>query len=197
MAIGKADLSQKTDEELIGLFQRTKEHHVFEVIYKRYKDKLYSYILNLISYNHLEDAQELLDEVFIKVYMYASRLQEIKAFKVWLYRITRNICLNWLKQTSIHKEFADDKVISQSVDRKYATPEESVLKNERKRMLFKSLLKLDSKDKEIIMLKYYKDFTFDEISIIMKIPKRTLQYRLHNALIDMNRDLKKGGFYLK
>src|SRR5208283_5051947 len=136
------DYESLQDEQIITLFQEKRDERLFETLYLRYKNKIYGYIRQFFLYQSDEDAKELLNEVFIKVYQSLPKLNNAGAFKVWIYRIARNVCINWLKKNKKNKQEISFDKLGQTIESDYLNPEENTLKHERRIFILKSILKL-------------------------------------------------------
>src|SRR3989339_1384271 len=90
------DLSQKTDEELVSLSLQNQDNYLFLI--RRYQDKLLRYIQR-ISNVSLEDAEDILQEVFIKVYYKLNDFDPDLKFSSWIYRITHNQVISHYRKT--------------------------------------------------------------------------------------------------
>ena len=93
-------MNQLTDEQLIDRMQHG-QRVAFDELYKRYTRKLYVYCLNSISSHHPKDAEDLVQDVFIRVIKSANTFDPSKAcFRTWLYRIARNRCIDFTRRES-------------------------------------------------------------------------------------------------
>jgi len=186
------------DEELVELFQDENDDKVFEEIYLRYKERIFNYIRNFLYFKDEGSIREILNDVFVTVYRELPRLRHKEAFKVWLYRIARSAGIKVIRKEKTRRVFMNNE---EAVTRyyfqntqHYPDPEKQLIKKELRLFVFKEINNLNQKDREIIMLRFYNDFKFDEISRITGIPLRTTKYRLKNALIKINAKLKKEGY---
>ena len=109
-------------------------------------------------------------------------------FHTWLYTITLNICRNKLKRRGIVRFISLDKPVQTQDDEvnleipdKNATPEELLLKKEEDKKLNKLINSLSSKYRDIFVLKHAQNLSYEEISRITGLPKRTVEVRLYRA----------------
>lgn len=87
-----------TDEELMVAF-RSGDHHAFQVLYDRYKNRLFRFILNTYEKDPVS-AEDCLEDVFIKVIKGKNNFIESMRFSTWVYTICRNVCLNRIRSRS-------------------------------------------------------------------------------------------------
>ncbi len=137
---------------------------IVEELYLRYRSKIYGYL-----YNHLrsrEDAEDLLSEVFAKIVEKIDSYDSSKAtYSTWIFTITRNTLISFYRSGSSNAETVDyDNVtlIDESVG-----PEESFLREESMNLLAECLEQLPKRDKDIIIARYYYDYSFRKIGELM------------------------------
>lgn len=185
------------DIELINVFQLEKSNAVFEELYQRYKDIIFNYVQRLL-YNQPEDIiNELLNEIFLKVYLKLSKLKNPYAFKVWLFRIARNISINYMKSNKfpyISLDNLDVSINIENVTDSRIDIEANYINNEIKKNVFFEINKLDSKLREIIILKFFNKLTYQEISDITNKSVRTLKNKIRNTFDKINQKLKRKGY---
>ncbi len=183
-----------SDFELIGLFKETKQDRVFKELYNRYKNMIYSYIRNFLYKTPENIAEELLNDVFIRVYLKLTELKEANAFKFWLFKITRSICLNYMRNAKhdyISLDNERNKIQSQNLSDQRINIEEEYMNHELKDMLYHEINNLDKLEREIIILKYFNQLTFEEIAEITKVSIRTAKRKVEKSLVVLNENLKK------
>ncbi|MBN1897222.1 MAG: sigma-70 family RNA polymerase sigma factor [Spirochaetes bacterium] len=188
---GKRRWKHLADEDLVKEYLVHKEESVFSEIYTRYNDRIFNYMKKYIYYCPEDIIQELLAEVFIKVYLNISTIKDVKSFKSWIYHIAHNITVNFIKgQKEVYTDA--DNILPQAEDKRINI-EEEFMDNEVREFVFNEIKKYDDKIRELIIFKFYHNLTFDEISDITHIPLRTLKYKLKHALIDLGEKLKQAG----
>lgn len=128
-----------------------------------------------------EEAKDLAQEVFLKAFLNLKSLRNNDDFKYWLLRIARNSCFKKIGQ--IKKE----KKLIEKEEEKTTTIVEELIENDRKNKIMNALNKLNQKDKEIIILRDIQDFSYLEISKILKISMNSVKVRLFRA----RKNLKK------
>ena len=146
-----------------------------EEIYLQYKDKVFGYIRNHV--NSLEDAEDLCSEVFIKIYDKLDTYDETKArLSTWIYSVTSNTVIDFYRTNHIHSEIPEDLEDSKS------TVEDEVLTGENLKLLADALEKLPEELRDIIVLRYYKGNTLQEISEKMNLSYGVTKLRHREAL---------------
>ena len=146
-----------------------------EQIYTDYKDKVFAYIRNHV--NSPEDAEDLCADVFVKVYDKLDTFDESKArISTWIYSITSNTEIDFYRTNHIHSEIPEDLSDTKS------SIEEDVLTQESLSELATALLKLSEEQRDIIVLRYYKGLTLQEVSKKMNLSYGITKLRHREAL---------------
>ena len=166
--------------------------NAFTEIVSRYKDKLKRYIHRLTNVSH-EEQEDLLQEVFIKVYKNSYNIDPSLSFSAWMYRITYNHVIS-----SHRKKCARPSVISwddkETLLNKLKADEDvhlAIEKKEQQAMIYNAIDKLNIKYKDIILLKYIEEKNYEEIADILKIPPGTVATRLHRAKKSLKKYIEK------
>ena len=178
--LDKNDCAEKSDEELVSL--TLKNQDFFTCIMERYEEKLKRYIRR-ISGVSIEDAEDLLQEIFVKVYRNLYGFDTSLKFSSWIYRISHNqVVSHWRKtrmaQNVLKFEGGEDylKILSsgedlaQNVERKFTGEEVRRVIN-----------KLDEKYREVLVLKFLEGKDYQEISDILQKPLGTVATLINRA----------------
>ncbi|MCK5061307.1 RNA polymerase sigma factor [Candidatus Parcubacteria bacterium] len=157
----------KTDEELVEL--TLKDQDYLFCLTKRYETKLLSYILRISNVSK-EEAEDILQEVFIKVYFNLNSFDKELKFSSWIYRITHNqVISNYRKikarAETITFDFKDE--IIKNIVSEFDIKEEIDYKIFREK-IEKSLNNIDNKYKEVLILYLLEEKSGREISDILK-----------------------------
>jgi len=186
----------KTDEELVLL--SCDNQWFFLCIMKRYEQKLMRYIKRISGVSQ-EDAEDILQEVFIKVYQNLNDFDNYLKFSSWIYRITHNHAISVFRKKKARAEgrifeISDEEMnnISSGLDL-----EKEVDRKLNKEALKKVLNKLDSKYREVLMLKFLEERDYREISDIIKKPMGTVATLINRAKKKMGEEIKKQEIILK
>jgi RNA polymerase sigma-70 factor (ECF subfamily) len=146
-----------------------------EQIYTDYKDKVFAYIRNHV--NSQEDAEDLCADVFVKVYDKLDTFDESKArISTWIYSITSNTVIDFYRTNHVHSEIPEDLSDTKS------TIEDDILTQESLSNLATALKKLPQEQMDIIVLRYYKGLTLQEIAEKMKLSYGITKLRHREAL---------------
>jgi len=172
------ELTMDTD---IGLVMDIKSGNkqALAALVERHKKSAFRIALGLVG--NKDDAYDISQEAFLRVYKSAETYDTNQPFLPWFYTIISNLSKTWLKRRSNR----DNKMIDVE-DNSFLlidtnTPEEALVKKESIAQLNDALLKLDFEDREIITLQHFRGMSYDEISSLLEIPKGTVMSRLYYA----------------
>ena len=170
----------KTDEELAKL--ATEDQTYFLCIINRYQEKLFYYIRR-ISNVSIEEAEDVLQDVFIKVYKNLNDFDVDLKFSSWIYRITHNQVISNFRKIQARPQNAgvdlsDDSYLklASDLDIEYEVNNKLLRKN-----IYQILNSMDKKYKDVLVLKFFEEKDYKEISDILKIPMGTVASLINRA----------------
>lgn len=174
--------TEPNDAQLVALALKDKDK--FAQLIDKYEAKLSRYIRRFTGLS-VECIQDIIQEVFIKVYRNLNNFDQKLSFSSWIYRISHNESINYLrkhKNSEVCLETDDKDVVSLieilADDTDVAF---EAIKEETKRTVWKILMKLNPKYREILILKYIEDKQYKEISDILRKPMGTVATLLNRA----------------
>lgn len=136
----------------------------FEKIINKYKKR----VIN-IAYRYLQDrfkAEDIAQEVFIKVYNSAKNYKPKAKLFTWIYKITINLCLNEIRSRKHFKTIYLEKM-SKLPDPTYYDPVENLEKDELKYLIRDAIASLPDRQSMVVILKNYEGLSYQKISVIM------------------------------
>ena len=138
-----------------------------------------------------EGAKDVVQEAFIR-YLRISQNEasaEIENVKAWLYKVTRNICLDHLKSKKMKIEMPFDENIANfaSAERQ---PDSSLELEDEMRLVRKAIMKLEARDREIVILKIEHNRSYKDISDIMNLSVTNIGFILHTSMKKIASELK-------
>jgi RNA polymerase sigma-70 factor (ECF subfamily) len=184
------NIIEKSDQELVRLSLKNKEFYGFLI--QKYQDKLKRYILR-ISGGVYNDADDILQDVFIKVYKNLNDYDPSLKFSSWIYRITHNETISFLrkinrKPTTYNFEIDAVKVKTIEED---LTLDQKLDNAKVKENLLKIISNLDKKYQDVVLLRYSEDKDYQEISDILKKPQGTVATLLRQAKSQLKEEIVK------
>jgi len=178
--LDKDNCADKTDEEIVALTIENQDF--FSCLVDRYSEKLTRYIMR-ISASTREDAEDLLQEIFVKAYRYLNDFDQSLKFSSWIYRIAHNqVISQWRKMKSrpqvIKFEADEDFLKFIANDEDLALDTERKFEGEEVRELVDAL---DEKYREVLILKFIEGKDYKEISDILQKPLGTVATLINRA----------------
>src|SRR5688572_13382356 len=150
----------------------------FNQLVRKYQQKVYWHIRKMVI-DH-EDADDLTQEVFIKVWKHLENFRQDAQLYTWLYRIATNECLNFLKSKK-RKFFLPINDVEAELTAKIDQAD-NLSGDEIQLKLQKALLKLPDKQRLVFNMKYYDDLKYEEISEILGTSVGALKASYHLAV---------------
>lgn len=166
------------DEEVVHMV-RAGDVDAFGTLVHRYEPKMKRYARKFLSSQ--EDIEDLVQEVFIKAYTNLQSFDVNLRFSPWIYRIAHNTFVNELKKKSrfSFSVFEPDVLLPQLAS--VETADASALAYETKQEMEKNLGQLKIKSREVLILHYFEDLSYREISDVLQIPVTTVGVRIMRA----------------
>jgi len=157
-----------------------------EWIMDNYGEDLKRFIFTYVrNKSHTDD---LFQEILIIIYKRIDSFQERSSLKTWLYRITANKCKDYLRSPLNRLMIWKDQ-IQEGED--HFTPEQYSLMNEQKKEIIQAIMHLPIKYREVLILQYYKEYSVQEMSELLKINASTIKTRVMRAKEKLKHELKE------
>ncbi|MDD3711441.1 MAG: sigma-70 family RNA polymerase sigma factor [Patescibacteria group bacterium] len=169
-----------SDEQLAVL--SLDDHLSFSILINRYKDKLLNYIKRISNFSQ-EDASDILQDVFLKVYLNLNDFNSDLKFSSWIYSITRNQVISNYRKFKIRPEGNStpiDELAVRKIIHDFDIKKEIDIKIDNK-IIFSVLNAIKPKWKEILILRFFEEKDYSEISDIIKKPSGTVASMLNKA----------------
>ncbi len=166
------------DFEVINRYLETQASRCFKLLYSRYASKIYGKCLSILKDETL--AEDATQEIFMKIFTNLSRFEEKAKFSTWIYSITYNYCIDYLRRKQKKDNlFADDEVESAS-DIAGEVSDQMMIEMEIQQL--KSVLKqLPTDDRTILLMKYQDEMSIKEIADILEKSESAIKMKLKRA----------------
>jgi len=200
------DHSPITEKEIIQRIL-SGEKELYEILIRRNNQKMYRVVKSYI--NEETEIEDVMQNTYLKAYEKLYQFKLASKFSTWLIRIGINEALARIKQKGKIRHLNDSyqntpkETILEIPDKNHLNPEKTVIRNETKQLLEKTIDSLDSKYKAVYILREIEEMTINEISICLDIKISTTKVRLHRAKnilretlyeLTLNKDLFEFGF---
>lgn len=189
-------------EEDVQLVARARsgEERAFRTLLEKYERPVFSICLRMVR--NRDEAADLAQESFIKVFASLDRYNPAYAFSSWLFKITSNLCIDHLRKRRI-RTFAMDEPVSGEqgeIQRQYEspdpTPEEILVRNEKMDRLERGIAALPEHYRIMLVLRHQEDLSYEEIAESLSIPLGTVKARIHRAREMLKGILGESDFFL-
>ena len=176
-----------TDEKIVSKIQKGNIAD-YKTIMERYEKQLFVYIVRLINRND-EEAEELLEEVFINSYEKIQSFDCRKKFSTWIYRIAHNKAVDYVR-ASKRRRWGDVLEKEEFWAEEGNLIEDLEIEKEERRRVRKSVLDLEQKYREVIWLYYFENKSYEEMSDILHKTTSNIGVLLHRAKIMLKNKLE-------
>ena len=171
-----------TDAAIVARARR--DTSAFALLVERYEAKLLRYIRRL-GIRNVEDGEDILQEIFIKVYKNLNAFDSNLTFSSWIYRIAHNEAISFYRKQSVrpegHQLFDSDDVLTWLPAAADTSAERLFDVSVNAAVLQKALAQIDVKYRDALILRYFEHKEYDEISDILKIPIGSVGTLLHRG----------------
>lgn len=179
-AVQGMQYQEKTDEELVLLALKDKQLYLH--IMRRYEQKLMRYVQRIISFSK-EEAEDVVQETFIKTYEHLNEFDASLKFSSWIYRIAHNEAINALRKATrfnpLRNAEETDFIFDTLADS--FNLEEEMHKTMERESIRAALATLEEKYREVLILKFLEEKSYEEISDILKKPVGTVGTLINRA----------------
>ena len=170
------------------------DQKAFADLLGRYRDAIYFMLLKMV--NNPSDAEDLTIEAFGKAFKNISQYTPSFAFSTWLFKIATNNCIDFIRKkraSTISLDQSNDNPESSNVTLASETPdpEEHLINNQKIKMLREVVNKLKPRYRTLVELRYFKEFSYEEISQELNLPIGTVKAQLFRARELLYNILKK------
>ncbi|ELR70513.1 RNA polymerase sigma factor SigW [Fulvivirga imtechensis AK7] len=184
----KKQFSDKALEDFRLIDQAVKEgeEQAFALLMDRYKRPVYHMILKMVR--NVDDAEDLTIEAFAKAFKNLHRFKKDYTFSTWLFRIATNNAIDFIRKKrletmSLDTSFTDDngEAVQIDVEDRNLNPQEVAIKSQKVELIQMFVTKLPAKYQKLVRLRYFKEYSYEEIAEELDAPLGTVKAQLHRA----------------
>lgn len=167
----------------------------FAQLVQAYEDKVYALCLRMCS--DREDAKDLAQEAFLKAWRGLRFYKQEAAFSTWLYRLTSNVCIDYLRQkkrrSAVSFVTADEENEQPDIPDPTPTPEQQIIDAQTKEQVADAMAQLEEEFRLVLTLRVVEELSYDEIAEIMDLKVGTVKSRLARAREKLRKILQENG----
>ncbi|MCD4788938.1 MAG: sigma-70 family RNA polymerase sigma factor [Bacteroidales bacterium] len=175
------------DFKLVQLAIDDGDQKAYGELMKNYRDSLYFMLLKMTNNPH--DAEDLTIEAFGKAFKKLHQYTPDYAFSTWLFKIASNNCIDFIRKKkkytfSMDQNYNDEEEGTELVSRipsQTLDPEEELVKKQKIKLMHEVVDKLKPHYRTLIELRYFKEFSYDEIAEELNLPLGTVKAQLFRA----------------
>ncbi len=179
------DLSDKARGDLLLVEEAKKGNEkAFASLMNRYRDSIYYMLLKMV--NNPYDAEDLTIEAFGKAFRNIESYTPRFAFSTWLFKIATNNCVDFIRKKQLSPTPLDHLLdnmdnVTVNIQSDLPDPEESLINHQKIAALKDIVSQLKPRYKALIELRYYKEYSYEEISSELNLPIGTVKAQLYRA----------------
>jgi RNA polymerase sigma-70 factor (ECF subfamily) len=178
---------------------RAHDNAAFDEVVNRYKNKIYSYLYRMLG--NPADAEDLTQEVFVRLYTSLDSFRSQSSLNTWLFRIAGNLCIDYFRRSKKHRAIAyslDEPVSSETAetgesghelpDSTYE-PHRLFEQKELSEHIQQALEQMPEKLRSVLLLHDIEGLPYEEIAQVIECPLGTVKSRLFNARLQLRQRL--------
>ncbi len=156
----------------------------WEALVRQFQSRVYGIAFHYTG--DAEDARDLAQEIFVRVYRHLNLCTDEHMFVPWLIRISRNACIDFLRRRKARPAASDSSAEDLTEIRSQAlNPEENWAADFRRQLIYRSFRKLTTLNREVIILREILGLPLEEIAGVLGVPLGTVKSRVNRARIEL------------
>ena len=179
-------LRAQEDIDLVSRAVKLRDQAAYAKLMDKYRDSIYFMILKMV--HNRDDAEDLTIEAFGKAFNKLHKYSPDYAFSTWLFKIATNNCIDFIRKKRLATTSLDNPIdtdeggeVKFTVKDDKLTPEQVVMKNQRANIIRKTIAEMSEKYRRLIELRYFEEYSYEEIAEELNIPLGTVKAQLFRA----------------
>ncbi len=190
-------MSKNSKQQDLELIKRVLEgdERAYHTLVTNYRNLVFGIVIKLVG--NKTEAEDLVQEIFIKIYKYLDRFNGEFAFATWIIKIATNHSIDYLRKSKLKTTSLDLSSEQNEENRSYKQfaseelpPDKTLILKERQLIINKAIDELPEKYRIIIILRHNEERNYEEIADMLNIPIGTVKARLFRAREILNKKLK-------
>jgi len=179
------NLSEKAKYDLQLVIKALKgEEQAYSQLMSRYRDAIFYMLLKMV--NNPTDAEDLTIEAFGKAFRNLEQYTPNYAFSTWLFKIATNNCIDHIRKQrtpliSIDQDYTEKDSVPLTIQEDSPDPEEKMIKDQKAILMRNVVDQLKPRYKSLIILRYFKEYSYEEIANELNLPLGTVKAQLFRA----------------
>lgn len=163
------------------------EQGAYAELMERYRESIYYMLLKMV--NNTDDADDLTIEAFGKAFNRLEQYHPSYAFSTWMFKIASNNCIDFIRKEKKKKKLSidtgmineDGENVTYDIDSGDRDPEEELIRDQKMEQMREVVMKLKPRYRELVILRYFKEYSYDEIAEELDLPLGTVKAQLFRA----------------
>jgi len=164
------------DDEVIHSYLQSQASACFSLLYNRYAGKIYSKCISLLKDESL--AKDATQEIFTKIFLNLSKFGQKSKFSTWVYSITYNYCIDFLRRKKKQDIFSDE--MEKAPDLVDEVPDQALYEMNVKQLKV-VLTKMSDGDRAILLMKYQAELSIKEIADVLGKTESAIKMQIKRA----------------
>ena len=179
------NLSEKAQKDFVLVQLATRgDQKAYAELMGRYRDAIYYMLLKMV--NNSSDAEDLTIEAFGKAFKNIQQYTPNYAFSTWLFKIATNNCIDFIRKKkattiSLDQNDHDEDKAPTDIMAPVLDPEETMIRGQKQKLMREIVSKLKPRYRKLIELRYFKEFSYEEIADELELPIGTVKAQLFRA----------------
>ena len=172
----------------------------FEILVQRHQGPVYNFVLRILG--HREAAEDVLQEVFIRIVKGAGQFERRAKFTTWAYTIARNLCIDAQRKARYRRvdsldqgidDDADSPSLGASIGDGARGVDERAFDVQVRMVMVEAIAALSEEQREVFTLREYAGLPFQEIAVVVGCPENTVKSRMRYALENLRKRMEAAG----
>jgi len=167
------------------------DRRAFERLVRLHQHLVYALCLRMLC--NPQEAEDVAQDVFISLFQSIQSFRQECLLSTWLYRITRNRCLNHIKANRRHgaskEEPLNEETCPATEEGEASQPEQQMAQKEQRALVEEEISRLSEEHRELLLLRDIEQLEYEQIQAITGLPMGTIKSRLHRARMELARRL--------
>ena len=179
---------QETDVALMVRIKKGDEK-AFELLFARHQRSIYNLALRFL--NDPDDAVDITQDAFIRIYRASQTYTPDAKFTTWLYTIVKNLCFNMLRARKSVEIVSMDNEFMPELSAKEEHPVERIARVQTREMVIRAVNRLPANMKMAVILSKYHGLSYDEVAAVMGCTVTAVKLRIHRAKAILAKELSE------
>jgi RNA polymerase sigma-70 factor (ECF subfamily) len=171
-------MEKKVDDSDLVLLIAEGDRAAFKLLYTRYLNNLYRYAFLIC--NNKETSEEIVQELFVKVWEKRANLTRVNSIKAYLYRCTKNMLLDYVRKQQMESRIYD--LLQQSTPSSATDCDSRVIYSQYYSLIREAIQQLPKKRRQIVEMRTYDELSLDEIAANLSISKSVVKKQLYQGI---------------